>query len=212
MKTRKIWFHSSGSPALGKRQAGDMWRAQCVQVIRRNVCVEAWWRSGVRQGKKGISGGENSRHYQHRKKESQNGCHNRVCAGQRWGRAAGSPLLQGLLRPGEFRLHLQGQKVLRSGGEGEVSRKGKSDYLTRSQIPFQLTFKPWHYVPIKSEEGKLFIETIQNVKALGGDSSQFSSHHPLTLENQFPQEWKARQDFSRAGPHSGMHKKTSLGL
>ena len=75
-------------------------------------------------------------------KKSQNGCRSRVCAGQRWGRAAGSPLLQGLLRPGEFRLHLQGQKVLRSGGEGEVSRKGKSDYLTRSQLPFLLTFKP----------------------------------------------------------------------
>lgn len=76
------------------------------------------------------------------KKRVRMGDRSRVCAGQSWGRAAGSPLLQGLLHPGEFRLHLQGQKVLRSGGEGEVSRKGKSDYLTMNQIPFQLTCKP----------------------------------------------------------------------
>lgn len=76
------------------------------------------------------------------KKRVRMGDRSKVCAGQSWGRAAGSLLLQGLLRPGEFRLHLQGQKVLRSGGEGEVSRKGKSDYLTMNQIPFQLTCKP----------------------------------------------------------------------
>ena len=76
------------------------------------------------------------------KKRVRMGDRSRVCAGQSWSRAAGSPLLQGLLHPGEFRLHLQGQKVLRSGGEGEMSRKGKSDYLTMNQIPFQLTCKP----------------------------------------------------------------------
>lgn len=71
------------------------------------------------------------------KKRVRMGDRSKVCAGQSWGRAAGSPLLQDLLRPGEFRLHLQGQKVLRSGGEREVSRKGKMN-----QIPLQLTCKP----------------------------------------------------------------------
>lgn len=76
------------------------------------------------------------------KKRVRMGDRSKVCAGQSWGRAAGYPLLQDLLRPGEFRLHLQGQKVLRSGGEREVSRKGKSDYFTMNQIPLQLTCKP----------------------------------------------------------------------
>ena len=76
------------------------------------------------------------------KKRVRMGDRSKVCAGQSWGRAAGSPLLQDLLRPGEFRLHLPGQKVLRSGGEREVSRKGKSDYFTMNQIPLQLTCKP----------------------------------------------------------------------
>ena len=75
------------------------------------------------------------------KKRVRMGDRSKVCAGQSWGRAAGSPLLQDLLRPGEFRLHLQGQKVLRGGGEREVSRKGKSDYFTMNQIPLQLTCK-----------------------------------------------------------------------
>lgn len=103
-----------------------------------------------------------------------------VCAGQRQGKAARPPLLQGLLCPGEFGLHPLAQGC--SGVRGKVSRKEKRDYLRMNQRPFQIPFKLSHRVPFKREEGQL----LQNVNVSWGELSKFSSFYALPLGNHPP--------------------------
>lgn len=66
-----------------------------------------------------------------------------MCRARGWGRVkAGSPSCKASCALGSLDSIFKARRFLRSGGEREVSRKGKSDYFTMNQIPFQLTCKP----------------------------------------------------------------------